>query len=200
MKFFFIPAKYNANFSLEKLKSLGSKKFGLITTIQFVDLIPKIKKILNIVTSKAPGLNEAQILGCNPLAGVQIESKVDAFLYIGSGKFHVYGLALKTKKPIFIFNPLTNQLSEFDRKELDKLEKRKKAQEIKFLSAEKLGVLVSIKPGQCNLRKALEIKKKKYVFLFDNLDSNQFENFPEIDCWVNTACPGLFYDFNVYNY
>jgi len=30
--------------------------------------------------------------------------------------------------------------------------------------------------------------KKYYLFAFDTLQANELENFPFIDCWVNTAC------------
>ena len=66
-----------------------------------------------------------------------------------------------------------------------------------FLKADKIGILVSTKPGQENLKKAEMLKKKLnkkgkevYVFVCDDIDVNQFENF-NIQSWVNTACPGL---------
>ncbi|MBS3073536.1 hypothetical protein J4465_01940 [Candidatus Pacearchaeota archaeon] len=32
------------------------------------------------------------------------------------------------------------------------------------------------------------------MFIANNLDLNQFENFPEISIYINTACPGLMLD------
>ena len=38
-------------------------------------------------------------------------------------------------------------------------------------------------------------KKKKdknyFIFAFDTLNISDLENFPFIDCWVNTACPRI---------
>ena len=69
---------------------------------------------------------------------------------------------------------------------------------MRFLSADNIGILVSTKPGQNSYKKAIEIKekleakgKKCFVFVFDTLDSNEMENFPFIDFWVNTACPRI---------
>ncbi len=36
--------------------------------------------------------------------------------------------------------------------------------------------------------------KRFYKFVFDTLDYSQLENFPFIECWVNTACPRIFDD------
>ena len=62
---------------------------------------------------------------------------------------------------------------------------------MKFLNADKHGILVSTKPGQENLKQALgikkELKKKSYLFLANNIDTNEFENFG-LDSWINTAC------------
>jgi len=45
------------------------------------------------------------------------------------------------------------------------------------------------------LLNALKLKEKKdkkyYIFFFDNLNEMDLENFPQIDFWVNTACPRI---------
>ena len=65
---------------------------------------------------------------------------------------------------------------------------------LKFLSSKEVGIIVSTKPGQEKLKKAFELKNKLkdkncHVFLADTIDPAEFENFPFIECWVNTACP-----------
>ena len=65
--------------------------------------------------------------------------------------------------------------------------------------------MVSTKPGQSNLKKALEFKKhapregvpsaegkkQAYLFIGNNIETSEFENFPQIQAWVNTACRRL---------
>ena len=58
--------------------------------------------------------------------------------------------------------------------------------------------MVSLKPGQYSYKKAEEIKNKLkqqgkdcFIFVFDTLDSNELNNFPFIDFWVNTLCPRI---------
>jgi len=81
------------------------KKIGLLTTVQFVKAMKKVqeylkgkgKEVFLHKSLKYPG----QILGCNVDAAKEIEGMVDCFLYVGAGKFHPLGVALKVKKPVF---------------------------------------------------------------------------------------------------
>jgi len=87
---------------------------------------------------------------------------------------------------------------------MQNLEKKQKASYVRFLNANKIGILISTKPGQENLKKALEFKKKQklkksYLFIANNIDGAEFENFPQIQSWVNTACPRLDMNSNVVN-
>jgi len=75
---------------------------------------------------------------------------------------------------------------------------------MQFLNSEKIGILISTKPGQENLKKALSLKnklknKKSYFFLADEIDTRQFENFSDINAWINTACPRLDFEGFVFN-
>jgi diphthamide biosynthesis enzyme Dph1/Dph2-like protein len=61
---------------------------------------------------------------------------------------------------------------------------------------DKIGIIVSLKPGQNNfylvekLKKKLEkLGKKVFVFLFDNIEN--LEDFNFIELWINTACPRI---------
>lgn len=70
---------------------------------------------------------------------------------------------------------------------------------MKFLKAKKIGILISTKAGQYNLKKAFEIKKKfkdkeYYYFISDEIKLDELEDFNFIDVFINTACPGIFYD------
>lgn len=206
MKLLFIPSKSRLKISISnsQIKKLP-KKIGLAATIQFTNNLNNIKtqlvkqgKKVFINKSKAQNLEKGQILGCNVKAATEIKDKVDAFLYIGTGIFHPLPIAIATGKPVFCFNPETKMLNKLDEKEIRRAKARKKGQKIKFLSADKFGILVSIKPGQNKLKQAQELKKKlekqgkeAHIFIFDTFDENQLENWPEIECWINTACPGL---------
>ena len=61
------------------------------------------------------------------------------------------------RKDVFLFNPVSSIFDQFDPTTIDKYEQSKKVKYTKFLHAENLGILVSIKPGQYSFKKAKEI-------------------------------------------
>ena len=204
MKAVFLQTRYTGKVNLDKIE-LGKlpKKLGLVTTTQFLGKIEEVKSYLEnngkeIFIDEGNQRNQGQLLGCDVGAATKIQDKIDAFLYIGSGEFHPLGVALNTKKEVFTFNPVSGIFSKLDEKEIEKYKRSKKANYVKFLHADNIGIMVTIKPGQYSYKQAKEIKeklekmgKKCFIFVFDVLDANEMENFPFIDFWINTACPRI---------
>ncbi|RME55100.1 hypothetical protein D6777_01580 [Candidatus Woesearchaeota archaeon] len=187
-----IYIKSRSNIDLKKvLKGLKFKgKLGLVTTIQHTH---KLKEAQELIPNSVIA---GQILGCNASLAKKIENKVDAFLYIGSGNFHPIEIALETSKPVYWANPFTNKVTKISNELIEKRKKRIKGAYLKYLTSNKVGVLVSTKSGQNHLNDAVNFKKsvhdkKVYIFLFNTLNINGLEDFPDIDCWVNTACPRI---------
>jgi len=178
---------------------IKEKRIGLISTLQFLDSLERAKKFLEkkgkIVKIGKGRFNPGQILGCDISSAKSIENQVDAFLFIGSGKFHPLGLALETEKPVYVLdvekNELTN-LNEFKQKFL----KQKYTAIALAKDAKIFGILVSVKPGQLNLKLAEKIKKKlekkgkAYILIFNEIKPEKLEGL-ELDCYINTACPRI---------
>ncbi len=189
MKTLFIEAKSDLDITkvLKKVKVKG--KVGLVTTIQHLH---KLKDAQKIIPGSVIG---GQVLGCDVSAAEKIKDKVDVFLYIGTGAFHPLGVALKTGKEVIVANPLTDNVSKISKKDVEDYKKKVKGKYLKFLAAEKIGILVSTKPGQYQLKKALELqrklKKPSYIFLANTFSENELENYPDIDIFINTACPRI---------
>lgn len=190
MKTVFIPAKIKLEVNKSRILKISKKlpeKIVIAYSIQYQDQAKEIKRLLQS-THKITKF--AQILGCSKIKPPQ---STKAILLISSGKFHAISLALETKLPVFILEQ--DSFYEVSRKDIEFFEKKQKASYLKFLKSNTIGLLVSIKPGQQNLKKALDFKKtlknkKPYLFLENTFDVNQFENFG-LDSWVNTACPRL---------
>ncbi len=191
------------------------KRIGLIAAVQYISLLEVIKKELErkgkkVSIAKAKGAiakYPGQILGCDISAAKKLNN-VDAFLFVGSGRFHAEQVALAVKKPVFIWQPENNSLDKIKEKEVLKLKARKKAALANFLAAEQVGILVSIKPGQENLKKALEVKEKlekkgktAFIFLVDTINLQELENFSckKKLAWLNVACPALSMEPKVLN-
>ncbi len=201
MKTLFIEAKSDAEIipNKEDIDSLPDT-IGIITTVQHAHKIDSLIEFLK-ENNKSYVINQGkqksgQILGCDVSNAESIKDKVDCFLYIGSGKFHPIYAALKTDKDVYCFNPLNKQFFQIDKDEIEKIKKKIKGAKIKFLSSTEIGVLISTKPGQYNLKKAKKLKEKYkdknfYFFIFDTLRKEELENFNFVECFVNTACPRI---------
>lgn len=205
MKIIYVEAKSDIEIKLpEKIFSKLPLNIGLVTTVQHVHKIKEVKKelekagkevkLIKGIHSKHAG----QILGCDVIH-IKQDSEIDAYLYIGTGKFHPQELLLMQEKPVFVFNPMSKKFHKLDEKLVEKIKKRKKGAYMKFLSSDKIGFMISTKPGQYNLKQAEQLekkypKKKFFYLMFDTIDLNELENFPFIECFVNTACPRMAYD------
>lgn len=195
MKTVFIPVTWEGDLlpTLKKLKP-QEKRIGLISNLQFMPYLPQVESYL-----KKKGVEVhygGQVLGCNTTEPLKIDSKVDAYLFLGSGEFHPLEVLEKTSKPVYLVNPETQGITKITLKELEAYDKKRKALLTKFLMEKKVGILVSNKPGQQILKEALAFKKKveshnkeAFIFLTNELDPTKLEHFLDIKIWVNTACP-----------
>lgn len=200
MKTFFIEARYKEIVKLpKKVIDKLPERIYLFTTVQFIDSVKPLKKQLEkagkkvFITKSRHSFHQGQILGC----GIEpLDAKTDAFLYVGDGNFHPRALVIDNKKTVFQYNPFNNKFSKLEIKDIESIKKKKKAALMKFLSSENIGVLISTKPGQNMLRQSFNLEedfpeKNFYYILFNTIDFSQLENFPFIECFVNTACPRI---------
>ncbi|MEM7821559.1 MAG: diphthamide biosynthesis enzyme Dph2 [Candidatus Aenigmatarchaeota archaeon] len=187
--------------ALEKdfLKLENFKKIGLITSIQFVKTIPKVKEYLEkkgkvVFVHKAlkyPG----QILGCNLEAAKKIEDKVECFLCISAGKFYGLGIVLATEKPVFNLDLESNEIVNLEdfRKKIRKIIVWNKS---RLEESRNVGILVSWKVGQIkrnffSLKKRLEKKGKTvYLIAMDEITPEKIEGL-KLDFLINAACPRI---------
>jgi 2-(3-amino-3-carboxypropyl)histidine synthase len=191
MKVLYIDSKLKnlkLELSKEEINKLPKKIF-LAYSIQYKDLAKSIKSQL-----ESSSINIAkfqQVLGCS-----KINTKLPVLL-IGTGRFHAINLYLQAPEFFLLEN---NKIIKIPQQEIETIRIKRKTALMKFFNADKIGILVSTKPGQENLNQAIKIKQKlktkgkeAYIFLSNNINTAEFENF-NIDSWVNTACHGLALD------
>jgi len=194
MKTLFVPAKIHSDFNEKKIAELNLPiNIAIAYSIQYKEVAQKIKDILS---KKHKITSMIQVLGCS---SPKFSEETETILLVSSGKFHGISLAASTNLPVYILE--SNEMKKISNEEIESFNKRKKISYMKFLNAEKVGILISTKPGQENLKKALALKlknKSPYLFLGNNIDVKEFENFG-INSWVNTACPRLDFDSSIIN-
>jgi 2-(3-amino-3-carboxypropyl)histidine synthase len=188
----------------ELIDLVKDKSVALLTTVQFLDqrdsLAVKLLQHCKIVNMKLAHCKYPdQILGCSAFDS-EIVEKPDLFIYLGDGVFHPKSLVLReVADEVYCLSPIDFSIKKVTKEDVTSLIKKRNGAISAFTIAKNVGVLVTTKPGQNNLRKALELKADKniYYFLDDTINFAELENFNFIDCWVNTACPRIAYDDSI---
>jgi diphthamide biosynthesis enzyme Dph1/Dph2-like protein len=197
MKTLFISATSKKKFDESVLKDLKKLQKNLVIaySIQYKKIAEEVVKKLK---ESHKVLKLIQVLGCSK---PNLPSETAAILLIGEAKFHGVSLFYETGIKVYLLEE--NKITEISKEEVDKLEKKKKGAKLKFLNSKSVGIIVSTKPGQERLERAIEFSKKlkdkkSYLFLSNSVDNLEFENF-KLDSWVNSACPRMDFNFSVLN-
>jgi 2-(3-amino-3-carboxypropyl)histidine synthase len=181
-------------------------KVGLATTVQHVQTIDNVKDILlragkAVVVGDAGQLNyPGQVIGCNYSNATSIAKDVEAFLFVGGGRFHALGVALSTFKSTIVADPYERRAFSID-KDAEKIVKQRWASIEEAKKAKTFAIFIGLKPGQKRIEEALNLKKKieekgKSVCLFGvrEITPEVIMEFPTVDAYVNTACPRISLD------
>jgi 2-(3-amino-3-carboxypropyl)histidine synthase len=182
-------------------------KVGLITTVQHVGKLGEVKALLEengktvLIGKHGPKAKyDGQVLGCDATAAVNVDGKVDCILYVGGGLFHPIGAARACTKKVLSADPFLGKIMWLD-EEKRRYEKRRRGALAAAVSAQRFGIIVSVKPGQENLRAAVGLKKaferigrKAEILLTDIVNPESLANFRCFDAYVNTACPRIVID------
>ena len=181
-------------------------KIGLVTTVQHVHQLDEAKKLLEAagktvsVGASDPAKHAGQVIGCDFGNAQSVADKVEAYLFVGGGRFHAIGVALATGKPTVIADPYEKMAYP-----IQDQARRVIMQRWGNISAAKeaksFGVLISLKSGQMRLKAALDIKEKleqhglkATLLALREVTPSALIQFPSIDAFVNTACPRLSLD------
>ena len=212
VKFLFIEAFYNKEIELnaEALELLSKyKTVALFASVQFIKLETVKRQLedkgIEVLTTHAKRTStQNQVLGCDcspeSFEDTKIFEKSGVILYVGDGLFHPKALLLaqqdaKRKKDIIMYDPISNSARVLTQKDIELQKRKYQVNLTKYLTADKIGVLVSTKTGQQYFKLAQELKQKSkkeiYIFIGDSFNMQELENFNFIEAWVNTACPRI---------
>ena len=181
-------------------------KIGLVTTVQHVHQLDEAKKLLEaagktVFVGNADSAKHAgQVIGCDFGNAQSVSDRVEAYVFVGGGRFHALGVALATEKPTIVADPyetvaypIQDQARRVIMQRWGNLSAAKEAKSF--------GVLISLKSGQMRLRAALDIKEKleqkglkATLLALREVTPSALMQFPSIDAFVNTACPRLSLD------
>jgi 2-(3-amino-3-carboxypropyl)histidine synthase len=190
--------------ALTYLKSWS--KIGLVTTVQHVHQLEEAKNMLEaagktvFVGDADPVKYPGQVIGCDFGNAQSVSENVEAYVFVGGGRFHAMGVALATGKPTIIADPYEKRAYSVQ-DEVSRLIKQRWANIVEAKKAKSFGVLISLKSGQMKLGDAVKIKEKleqnnlkATLLALREVTSSALIQFPGIDAFVNTACPRLSLD------
>jgi len=203
----YVPLKYEVKNSgvkyiVQEIKRLNFKKINLVTTTQYLNMIPIIKKELRkekIIVNKTretKRVKEHMVLGCDASTIIDKKSPI---IFIGDGAFHVNNLAfIYSNQRIFSISPIVKEIKEI--RINDEFTRKRYAMIGIARTKTRFGILVSTKNGQKRLELAIKIKKyieenKKdaYILVSDYIKEEYLVGI-DIECYINTACPRITYD------
>ena len=214
MKMFFIETKAKINVNSEFTAELASRlpeRLCLAASVQFSHQLPQLQQFLEQHGKKVTLLKArhskhiGQILGCGYSKMEFDTATTDAFLYIGDGLFHPEALLLGSDKDVYCFDPFTKEFTKLGREWAERIRNKEKGALLTFLSSERIGVVITVKPGQLGVQVTLkEIfalpqkfpDKKFHYMVCDTIDFTQLRNFPFVQCFINTACNRMVDDYD----
>jgi len=186
------------------LKDQKFERLGIVTVVQHIGFLPQVEKIVRslgiepLIGKRGPRAKyPGQVLGCDWGCARAIANDVDAFLYIGTGRFHPIGVCLATGKKVITANPLAKGSEKISPDMKDFLKKRK-AMISRAASCQSFGVLVSTKPGQARLKLASNLVSNirnsglsARLLIADEITPEKISDFKEMEAFVYAACPRL---------
>jgi 2-(3-amino-3-carboxypropyl)histidine synthase len=182
------------------------EKIGLVTTIQHIHRLEEAQRVLvkagkSVVIGNAGRLKYAgQVTGCDYSNAKTVLHEVDSFLFVGGGRFHPLGVALATSKPTFVADPFQKRTYKISN-EVDKIRKKRYAAIFHFRKAERIGIIIGLKPGQQSVNQAIELRRilkksgrQTMLLALTEITPEALMQFPRIDAFINTACPRISLD------
>jgi len=182
------------------------KRIGLVTSVQHVDMLGEARTMLleagkSVAVGDAGRLKYAgQVTGCDYSNATAILKDVDAYLFVGGGRFHAIGVALATSKPVVVADPYERRAYSVNN-EVQRILKQRWSSIKEAQKAHSLGVLIGLKSGQKRIDEAMRVKeklekkgKKVTLLAIREVSPEALMEFPTIEAYVNTACPRIALD------
>ena len=189
-----------------ELKSKNYNSISLVTDSQHLSQITRVREVFEefgyqVIIGRGKGqLNDAQVFGCEFYPAYNIQSQVDAYIFLGQSAFHSAGVAISTEKPTYMLDPYFEDYSDVTGI-ARQLQKKAILSIYKALDAEIIGIIVGLKEGQFAHIKALELKKsfeqlgkKVQLIALTDITEDRIQIFKGIDAFVQVACPRISID------
>ncbi|MFQ6129672.1 MAG: diphthamide biosynthesis enzyme Dph2 [Candidatus Hadarchaeaceae archaeon] len=185
------------------LFELKFKRVGILTNVQHIAHLREIVKLLRSrgikpfvgrpgPRAKYPG----QLLGCDWGCARSVATRVDGFLYIGTGEFHPLGVALATGKQVLAVNPISGGFKALA-PNVNAFLQRRKGMIVQAAAGKRFGIVVSTKPGQARFKLAARLAgdlrragKVAHILAVNEVRPEELGDFG-FDGFICVACPRI---------
>ncbi|OYT60369.1 MAG: diphthamide biosynthesis enzyme Dph2 [Desulfurococcales archaeon ex4484_217_1] len=190
---------------LNYIKNLNVKNIGLCGVLQHLRSIEQVKKLLEnngykvYIGKHGPYTKyDGQVVGCDYVSALTVNSNVDLHLIVSGGLFHPVGLGLATLKPVVKLDPYEEEVVDLT-KEVKKVLRKRYWRIMESLNAENYGVIVGMRKGQYrpNLVKSIEklVRRKggrSTRIVMDIVTEENLLNLDNsFDAYIVTSCPRI---------
>ena len=179
---------------------------GLLATVQYLGLIPKVRRILessgrsvHVGVGDSRICHPGQVLGCNCSAAEAVNDDVEGFLFIGEGDFHPLAAAFGMEKQVLVLNPVSGEVRDMAEKR-DRILRRRFAAIQGARDAQSFLVIVCSKVGQDRSELADGIVgllrshgRTAFKVVIEEVNPTALMSY-QVDAFVNTACPRIAMD------
>ncbi|KAI9089591.1 putative diphthamide synthesis protein-domain-containing protein [Phlyctochytrium arcticum] len=178
------------------------KRLVLVSTVQFMAALQASRVELSndytVTVPQSKPLSPGEVLGCT---APRLEDQ-DALIYLGDGRFHLEAIMIANPDiAAFRYDPYSKVFTRegYEHEEMHSL--RKNAIE-KAKNAKQFGLILGTLGRQGSL-KVLEFLKSQFdsrnisycVVLLSEIFPSKLAQFPDVDAWVQIACPRLSIDW-----
>ncbi|KAJ2711466.1 Diphthamide biosynthesis protein 1, partial [Coemansia spiralis] len=187
--------------TVEKNFEAGTR-IALVGVIQFVTALQTCKHVLSqsyaVTIPQAKPLSPGELLGCTSPRLADI----DVIVYLGDGRFHLESIMIHNPEiPAYAYNPFNKKFTR-ERYSHDEMQSLRRTAIATARRAKKFGLILGTLGRQGSpqvledLQQRLASRGIDYeVVLLSEIFPQKLAQFPDIDCWVQIACPRLSIDW-----
>ncbi|XP_061461065.1 2-(3-amino-3-carboxypropyl)histidine synthase subunit 1 [Rhineura floridana] len=205
MLYVFVDIKIDTAHFIETLRFNfhAGAKLALVSTVQFVPAlqaaIQELRSDFAICTPQCKPLSPGELLGCT---SPRLAQDTDAVVYLGDGRFHLESIMIANPGiPAYRYDPYGKIFSR-ERFDHERMQESRKEAIRRASRACKWGLILGTLGRQGSpailehVESCLRAVGRSYIrLLLSEIFPNKLQLFPDVEAWVQVACPRLSIDW-----
>lgn len=175
------------------------QEVALVSTIQFASSVAALRALLPAHIPQAKPLSPGEILGCT---SPKIPSTTEVLIYIGDGRFHLESIMIANPRvAAYQYDPYSKRLTREEYEEAAMQAVRAQAVQ-RAQGAAHWGIILGTlgrqgaPPLAARLAALLAKHNRTHILLLlSEIFPSKLALFPDVDAWVQIACPRLSIDW-----